>query len=72
MYSIVKLAVVCVALAIATIALLFVTDVVPADQLGGVVVRTVGAIGIISALAIVLRSVLAGREVRDESDQRVP
>jgi len=72
LYSIVKLALVCVALAVATIGLLFVTDVISLDQLGGIAVRALGAIGIIFLLAIVLRSVLAGREVRDESDQRVP
>ena len=72
MYSIVKLALVCVALAVAIIGLLFVTDVISLDQLGGIAVRALGAIGIIFLLAIVLRSVLAGREVRDESDQRVP
>jgi hypothetical protein len=72
LYSIVKLALVCVALAVAIIGLLFVTDVISLDQLGGIAVRALGAIGIIFLLAIVLRSVLAGREVRDESDQRVP
>jgi hypothetical protein len=72
LYSIVKLALACVALAVAIIGLLFVTDVISLDQLGGIAVRALGAIGIIFLLAIVLRSVLAGREVRDESDQRVP
>jgi len=59
-------------IAAAVIGVLWVTEVVPASEIGGVAAKTFGSIAIIFAAAFAWRAVRGRTSVLDETDQPVP
>ncbi|MGH7680055.1 MAG: hypothetical protein ACRENU_16420 [Gemmatimonadaceae bacterium] len=72
MYRLVKLAVLTTILAAAIIGVLWITDVIPRAELGAVLWKTYGVLGIIFGTAFVWRGIQGRTSVPDHTDQRVP
>jgi multisubunit Na+/H+ antiporter MnhG subunit len=71
-YRLVKVVVLTSLLALAVIGVLWVTDILPRADLGPVLGKTFGVLGIIFGVAFVWRGIQGRSNVPDHTDQRVP